>query len=170
MNEEREHTLKALLHKDGLPPEQVQQLMPLLSQLQEMDAVTPTAVETHKLINTLLPELPAPSRWRQWHRTLIESWIWLLAKAQLRVVQQEILGCFRHCDGHWAPHFPYLADRLTHHWLALYPHGPGSGRSGYCRLVHIITTSKRAGNGNGRFLPAYFYSSVCCLSLAMISV
>lgn len=86
MNEEPEFNLEALLHEDGATADHINALLPLLNQLNQ-PAPQPN---TEALLATLLPELPTQPAWRPWLTAATESWAWLLAKAQLRVVQQEI--------------------------------------------------------------------------------
>ena len=86
MNEEQEFNLEDLLHEDGATADHINALLPLLSQLTDS---TPQP-DSEALLATLLPELPAQPQWQRWYTTATESWVWLLAQAQLRVVRQEI--------------------------------------------------------------------------------
>ena len=86
MNEEKEFNLEDLLHEDGETADHINALLPLLNQLTD----TTPQPDSEALLATLLPELPTQPTWRHWRTTATESWVWLLGKAQLRVVRQEI--------------------------------------------------------------------------------
>lgn len=83
----REERLRALLAEDTDSLEDVESLLPFVARLAEWSAPSPSPSTTVRLLESLLPELPAPvsrlERGLSW-------WPLLLLRAQLRVVRGEI--------------------------------------------------------------------------------
>lgn len=81
--------LREMLEEDLGSPEEVEALLPLVQRLKSESIPGRTSQATHRLIETLLPEMPQP-RSKSWREALADWWPLLLLRAQVRVVRSEI--------------------------------------------------------------------------------
>jgi hypothetical protein len=83
--------LRAMLREDGDSPDEVNDLVNVVSRLKKWDAPAPRPEATARLLDVLSQEMPAPARsilpssshWYEW-------WPLLLIRSQVRVVRREI--------------------------------------------------------------------------------